>query len=59
LLDIFIPYHFHDTAIGQEVNRGVIFEEAFKFVGITAWTVFHLRAAWRSAALTLDRTRKP
>jgi hypothetical protein len=48
LLDVLVPYHFHDTAIGQEVNRGVILEEAFKFVGIAAWTVFHLRAAWRS-----------
>lgn len=48
LLDVAIPYHFHDTAIGQEVNRGVILEEGFKFVGIAVWTVFHLRAAWRA-----------
>lgn len=45
--DVAIPYHFHDTPIGREVNHGVILEEGLKFVGIAAWTVFHLRAAWR------------
>jgi hypothetical protein len=47
-LDVAIPYHFHDTAAGLEVNHGVILEEAFKFLGISAWTVFHLRAAWQA-----------
>lgn len=50
VVDVAVPYHFHDTAAGLEVNRGVILEEAFKFLGISAWTTFHLRAAWRSGA---------
>lgn len=48
LFDVLVPYHFYNTAAGIEVNRGVILEEAFKFLGISAWTVFHVRAAWRS-----------
>lgn len=47
LFDVLVPYHFYNTAAGLEVNRGVILEEAFKFLGISAWTVFHVRAAWR------------
>jgi hypothetical protein len=50
VVDVVVPYHFHDTAVGQEVNRGVILEEASKFLGISAWTAFHLRAAWRFGA---------
>jgi hypothetical protein len=49
-LDVLVPYHFHNTPVGLEVNRAVILEEAFKFLGISAWAAFHVRAAWRSAA---------
>lgn len=48
VFDVVVPYHFYETAAGLEVNRGVILEEAFKFLGISAWTVFHVRAAWRA-----------
>jgi hypothetical protein len=31
---------------GPEVSASVILEEGAKFIGIAAWAVFHIRAAW-------------
>jgi hypothetical protein len=46
LVDVVFGYHFYPTPVGQEVSAGVILEEGAKFVGIAAWSVFHIRAAW-------------
>ena len=46
LIDVGFDYHFYETPTGLEVSASVILEEGAKFIGIAAWAVFHIRAAW-------------
>ena len=46
LIDVAFDYHFYEMPAGMEVSASVILEEAAKFIGIAAWAVFHIRAAW-------------
>lgn len=50
LVDMTFTHSFYMTTRGEEVSRDVIVEEGAKFVGISAWTTFHLRAAWNAGA---------
>ncbi|MGH6943951.1 MAG: hypothetical protein ACREH6_07010, partial [Geminicoccaceae bacterium] len=36
---------------------GLVMEDGAKFLGITAWAAFHLRAAWQLAKWTSDESR--
>jgi hypothetical protein len=46
LIDVAFDYHFYEMPAGLEVSASVILEEGAKFIGIAAWAVFHIRAAW-------------
>jgi hypothetical protein len=46
LIDVAFDYHFYEMPAGPEVSVSVILEEGAKFIGIAAWAVFHIRAAW-------------
>lgn len=46
LIDVAFDYHFYEIPAGLEVSASVILEEGAKFIGIAAWAVFHIRAAW-------------
>lgn len=57
LIDVAFDHHFYETPAGLEVSASVILEEGAKFVGIAAWAVFHIRAAWMLGPA--DRSGRP
>ena len=43
---IFVDLFYPNFEFLKEVNLRLVAEDAAKLIGITAWTVFHFRAAW-------------